>query len=83
MNVRLIEKIDSNSLREMCIKNQWFTLGDNEAYSKFLKMYDGKNPTSKRIAELAEQIEKYSTGGMDILDIMSTIYAEGVFRYVD
>ena len=81
MEKKLVEKINANALRDICIDCNWFTCGDNVTYEKFLSKYDGKKPTVERIEELATKILQNSNTDADILDIMSAIYSRGVIRF--
>lgn len=81
MEKKLIEKINANALRDICIDYNWFTCGDNATYEKFLSKYDGKKPTVGRIEELANEILQNSKTDADILDVMSAIYSRGVIRF--
>lgn len=83
MNIKLVEKIDANLLREMCIKYHWFTYGDNKSYGEFLTKYDGKKPTADRIIMLADCIQRNSESGHDDFEIMTIIYKESVIRFIE
>ena len=49
--------LDMNDLRQLCIKNNWYTLGTNEQYSKLLDMTRVDNVTSEMIAKMAYDIK--------------------------
>lgn len=51
---------DFNSVREACIKNDLYTRGDNEAYSKMLDMADRTAPTTKAMYLVAKDIQEHS-----------------------
>ena len=63
-------------LRSLCIRNNWFTCGDCEAYDKFLNLSGNneKNITTADIYEMAQVVERYSSrdalAEMEITDIM-------------
>lgn len=52
--------LGAGKLRALCIKKNWYTAGDNEAYSKLLEMARADNITTDLIAEMAIDIEKHS-----------------------
>lgn len=52
--------LGAGKLRALCIKNSWYTAGDNEEYSKLLDMARADNITTELIAEMAIDIEKHS-----------------------
>lgn len=82
----------SKSVRECCIKYDWYTLGDNESYHKMLRFVETNKPTDRNITKIAEDIFNHSEEGREakewlsdrqqmIADILSDgtslIYAEG------
>ena len=44
----------------MCIKNDYYTAGDNEAYAKMLNFVDNNEPTTTNIYKVAVDIVKHS-----------------------
>lgn len=61
------------ALRSLCIKENWYTEGDNAAYSKLLRMADKDNITTKDIAEMAIDIKHHSNTDADVTSIMFEI----------
>lgn len=53
---REIRKMGSDSLRALCIKENWYTRGNNEEYAKLLDMADRENITTDDIVEIATEI---------------------------
>lgn len=59
---REIRKIHADSLRNLCIAENWYTKGDNEAYKHLLlDLADRKrNITTDDIVEIAQDIMEHS-----------------------
>lgn len=56
-----VRVMHADSLRALCIRQNWFTRGDNEEYSKLLdKAQYTTNITTDDIVELATVILEYS-----------------------
>lgn len=53
-------RINSENLRNLCIKNKWYTKGNNEEYFNFFKMADKDNLSTDDIVELATDILEHS-----------------------
>lgn len=53
-------KMFADDLRRLCIRNNWFTRGNNDEYDTFLNMAKKENITTDDIVELAEQIIEHS-----------------------
>ena len=51
---------DSDTVRRACIRNDLYTCGDNEAYSKMLDMVDRTGPTTKAMYLVAKDIQEHS-----------------------
>lgn len=63
--------INATAIRSLCVKNNWFTLGDNEDYDTLLSYgFSGKEITTDEIVEMAEIIKEYSETDMEITSIM-------------
>ena len=59
--VQEIRKINGNDLRNLCIKENWFTCGNNEEYSKIFDfVYDKKEIDLNDIQQLAIYIYEHS-----------------------
>ena len=50
----------ASNVRSMCIKNDYYTAGDNEAYAKMLNFVDTHEPTKTNIYKVAVDIVKHS-----------------------
>ena len=50
----------SSSVREACVRNDLYTCGDNEAYSKMLDMVERTEPTTKAMYLVAKDIQEHS-----------------------
>lgn len=51
---------DSYRVRNMCIKNNYYTRGDNEAYGKMLEFVDTNEPDNRTIYKVALDIVRHS-----------------------
>jgi hypothetical protein len=61
MNVKETRKLYHDDLRRLCIKNDWYTRGDNEEYGKTLDYAKGlQNVTAQDIATIAADIKAHS-----------------------
>lgn len=58
--IKEFRKISKGAIRELCIKREWFTCGDNEDYEKLMKYGEKKNITTKDLEEMANIIIEYS-----------------------
>lgn len=57
--------IDMSELRNLCIKQNWFTCGDNDEYSELLNMVNNTELTTDLIVELASIIYSHSENDND------------------
>lgn len=62
MKIKETRRMSMDSLRNLCIRNDWFTRGDCRAYDKFLKMSGNcqKNITTNALYNMALNVEQYS-----------------------
>lgn len=51
------------SVREVCIKCNWYTKGNNEAYHNMLMFVESHRPTDRNIEKVAEDIFRHSERG--------------------
>lgn len=66
-----IRKIDARAIRSLCVRNDWFTLGDNSDYETLLNYgFSDREITTDEIVEMAEIIKEYSDTDMEITSIM-------------
>lgn len=54
-------KWSSSDIRNMCIKNDWYTAGDIKAYSKMLDFVEDNEPTKLNIWKVAKDILDHSS----------------------
>jgi len=57
--------LSRESLRSLCISNNWYTCGDNEQYDRLLDRLNDKdgcpeNMTTDKLAEIADDIMEHS-----------------------
>lgn len=69
MKIKETRKMNSYDLRELCIKRDWYTSGDNEEYSNLLDM-TAHRMTTKKLQQIAEDIKFHSDTPYEITDIM-------------
>lgn len=81
-DVKIVEKIDSNRIRIMCIDHKYYTSGSNEEYTEMLSKFHGKTPTAKRLQWIAENIHAHSNTYRNTLEIMQNLLEEGISRIV-
>ncbi len=69
-----IRKISASALRALCIKNDWYTHGDNDEYSHLLLdlAQHKENITTDDIVEIASDIIEHS--GLSIRDFESVAF---------
>ena len=60
----------ASDVRHLCIKNEWYTRGDNKAYSAILDMVDESEPTTANIYKVAKDIKEHSSTDYEIENIM-------------
>lgn len=60
----------ATEVRHLCIKNEWYTRGDNRAYSAMLDMVDESEPTTENLYKVAKDIKEHSNTDSDIASIM-------------
>lgn len=55
-----VRKLGATALRALCIREDWYTGGDNEEYSRLLNMANRENITTDDIVEIATDIIEHS-----------------------
>ena len=60
-------------LRNLCIKNNWYTHGDNEDYGMLLYSLTVGDMTTAKIGIIAEDIKRHSETEEDIPSIMFAV----------
>lgn len=96
MKIKKIEKVNINSLRELCISRNWFTNGSNKEYellfkaARLLKEQDTENGRVAIVATMASMISRHSTitalDGYEIIDIMNALEyycINGIYEVVE
>lgn len=65
-------KINSNSVRKLCIEKGWYTAGTNEEYAHLLFDIVGRigNVTSDELVEIATDIKDHSVTDCEVTNIM-------------
>ena len=67
-------KWSSRDIRNMCIKNNWYTAGDIKAYSRMLDLVEDNEPTKLNIWKVAQDILEHSSeDGLYVEAIMFAI----------
>lgn len=67
-------------IRSMCIKNNWYTAGDNRAYSEMLDFVDQNEPTTANIYMVAEDISEHSNTEDNYIDVIMFVISNEVVR---
>lgn len=60
MKVKEIRRLDTDKLRSMCIKNNWYTSGSNEDYINMFKMCEKDNITINQLFKIAKDIYEHT-----------------------
>ena len=68
---------NSNSVRETCIKFEWYTEGNCDDYQKMLDFVDSHKPTDNNICKVVEDIFNHSD--QEGRDLESVAYCFGKF----
>lgn len=60
--MKIIRRWHVSEVRELCIKNDWYTEGSNESYEAMLDMVrlSSKNPSDDMVIVIAENIAEHS-----------------------
>lgn len=82
--IREVREWSSNSVRAMCIKHEFYTRGDNEAYSKMLNYVNAhKEPTLEDMANVACDIIAHSDYEGEMADMMFNLGNEAITTFYD
>lgn len=65
-------------VRRICIKHDFYTRGDNKAYSAMLDMVDESEPTTANIYKVAKDIKEHSVTDYEIENIMFVLGQDAV-----
>lgn len=60
MRIKVTNAWDSCRVRNLCIKNNYYTRGDCDAYGKMLEFVDANKPTPNNIYKVADDIVRHS-----------------------
>lgn len=60
MKIKEIKRIDTDKLRNMCIKNNWYTVGTSVDYYNMFKMCEKDNITAKQLYRIAKDIYEHT-----------------------
>lgn len=80
----IIEEVKwtSSGIRHMCINHDWYTAGDNKAYSKMLDFVEDNDPTRLNIYKVAKDILDHSSDpDLYVEAIMFSIHQEAVNHF--
>ena len=73
-------KWSSSDIRNMCIKNEWYTAGDIKAYSKMLDFVEDNEPTKLNIWKVAQDILDHSSEDDLYVEAIMFIIANDVVK---
>lgn len=70
MKTKITKTLSAYDVRKMCIRNEWYTHGNNEDYSKMLNYVDTvDNWTESKVLKVAKDIVKHSNNRIFSSDI--------------
>lgn len=78
--MKIVTKVSPDSLRQVCIKNDYYTLGNNEDYQKMLTMFNEVD--GEKIEILAKDIKEHSHTDDTIIEISAEILHDATYRYI-
>lgn len=67
--------LHASDLRTLCIRENWYTLGDNDEYDALMCKTFCPNLTTEVIADIAQDIKDHSETDMEIPEIMYAVAA--------
>jgi hypothetical protein len=67
--------LHASDLRTLCIRENWYTLGDNDEYDTLMCKTFCPNLTTEVIADIAQDIKDHSETDMEIPEIMYAVAA--------
>lgn len=65
--------LHASDLRTLCIRENWYTLGDNDEYDTLMCKTFCQNLTTEIIADIAQDIKDHSETDMEIPEIMYAV----------
>ena len=69
-NLKSERKWDADSVRGMCIRENFYTKGTNEEYSEMLDYVDNNEPTEENLFWVAVDIKNHTADEQTITNIM-------------
>lgn len=67
--------LHASDLRTLCIRENWYTLGDSDEYDTLMCKTFCENLTTEVIADIAQDIKDHSDTDMEIPEIMYAVAA--------
>lgn len=67
--------LHASDLRTLCIRENWYTLGDNDEYDTLMCKTFCPNLTTEVIADIAQDIKDHSDTDLEIPEIMYAVAA--------
>ena len=80
--MKIVTKVSISKLRQVCIKNNYYTAGDCRAYNAMLTMFEGRPVNGDRIEILAKDIKEHSHTDDTVLEIAAEILHDATYRYI-
>lgn len=80
--ITIMRKWSSGDVREACIKNNFYTRGDNESYKKMLDLVDSTEPTPENLYSVAKDIKEHSED-QSISNVMFCIEKDAVLTFYE
>lgn len=60
MKIKEVKRIDTSKLRNICIKNNWYTCGTCAEYSNMFNMCEVENVTTKTLYQITKNIYEHT-----------------------
>ena len=83
--VKEVCKWTSNDVRELCIREHYYTCGSCFDYSTMLEFVSENEPTAENMYDVAQDIYEHSGDGdnVDLENIMFLLSRETVYRFYE
>lgn len=81
MNIIAERTWESYNIRDLCVKQNWYTRGTNKEYTKMLNSIDKKKPTLGNMTKIAQDIVDHSEEGLDVPTVLFYLERDVVFTY--
>ena len=75
MKIKETRTLYASDLRTLCIRENWYTCGDNDAYENLMSRCFCENLTTDIIEDIARDILGHSETDMDLPEIMYAVAA--------